>query len=51
MKRVESNIKPQISVEKCESCWEKGTKNTICISRTLLERAMEIKKQISTYAA
>ena len=46
MKRVRNKIKPEIAEEQCGFVEGKGTSNAIYIIRTLVERALEVQKDV-----
>ncbi|GFN82748.1 large proline-rich protein bag6 [Plakobranchus ocellatus] len=45
MLRIRNKIKPEIA-EQCGFVEDKGTSNAICILRTLIERALEVQKDV-----
>ena len=46
MKRARTQIKPEISNSQCGFVQGKGTRNAICMMRTLIERSIEMKQDI-----
>ncbi|GFN80048.1 endonuclease-reverse transcriptase [Plakobranchus ocellatus] len=46
MLRIRNKIKPEITEEQCGFVEDKGTSNAIYILRTLIERALEVQKDV-----
>ncbi|GFN94698.1 RNA-directed DNA polymerase from mobile element jockey-like [Plakobranchus ocellatus] len=46
MLRIRNKIKPEIAEEQCGFVGDKGTSNAIYILRTLIERALEVQKDV-----
>ncbi|GFO30293.1 RNA-directed DNA polymerase from mobile element jockey-like [Plakobranchus ocellatus] len=46
MLRIRNKIKPEIAEEQCGFVEDKGTSNAIYILRTLIERALEVQKDV-----
>ena len=46
MARMRNKITPEIAEEQCGFVKDKGTRNAICMLRTLIERAIEIQRDL-----
>ncbi|GFN77761.1 endonuclease-reverse transcriptase [Plakobranchus ocellatus] len=46
MLRIRNKIKPEIAEEQCGFVEDKGTSNAIYILRTLIERTLEVQKDV-----